>query len=244
LKGIINDAPSIVDYYVEAVIGRRYSFEERGEAAVRAATFITGIEDVIDRNLFIKRVSEKLGIDQDILKNEVHRRLNPKAQKDVLPSRRLKEETLSGLELNLIHLMMECPEVIPALGSSKVMEYFLNKDLKSIGQFWMDCALKESMNPGDAISFIQRIDNPGVEEILLKLLVQESPFQKGRLGSITADMIRQVKRRWYKEQHKNIKDRLLNAQASGDQALGRELLKEKERLIREEKESVELARLN
>jgi len=235
LRCMVEDAPSIVDYYIENIIGRGNSFEERGEAAVRAAAFITGIEDVIDRNLFIKRVAEKLGIDQDILKKEVHRRLHPRAGKDVPLSRPPKEETV-GLELNLIHLMMECPDVIPSIISSKVMEYFLNRDLKFVGQAWIDYSLKEAINPDDVVSFIQRLDNPGIEQILLKLLVKGSPFQKELLNSITSDMIRQMKRKWYKEQYKDIKDRLLNAQASGDQGAGRELLKEKERLMREERE--------
>jgi len=235
LKSMVDDAPSIVDYYIENIVGRGQSFEERGEAAVRAATFITGIEDVIDRNLFIKRVAEKLGIDQDILKKEVHRRLHPRAGKDVPLSRPPKEETV-GLELNLIHLMMECPDVIPSIISSKVMEYFLNRDLKFVGQAWIDYSLKEAINPDDVVSFIQRLDNPGIEQILLKLLVKGSPFQKELLNSITSDMIRQMKRKWYKEQYKDIKYRLLNAQASGDQGAGRELLKEKERLMREERE--------
>jgi len=235
LKRMVDGAPSIVDYYIENVIGRKNSFEERGGAAARAALFITGIEDVIDRNLFIKRVSEKLGIDQDILKNEVHSRLYQKAGKDASPSIRPREQTV-GLEFNLIHLMMECPDVIPSVVESKVMGYFLNEDLKSAGQAWIDQVLKEATINPDAISFVQRLDNPGLEEVMLKLLVQESPFQQESLDSITSDMIRQVKRKWYKEQHKTIKDRLLNAQASGDQALGRELLKEKGQLIREEKE--------
>lgn len=236
LKRMVEGAPSIVDYYIENAIGRGNSFEERGGAAARAAAFITGIQDVIDRNLFIKRVAEKLGIDQDILKKEVQRRLRSNARKEFLTPVQQREAAYSGLELNMIHLMMEYPDVIPSILSSKAMEYFINRDLRLIGQSWIDYAVNETVNPGDAVSFIQKLDNPDIEDIFLRLFVKESPFQKEQLDSITSDMIRQVKRRWYKEQHKNIKNRLLNAQASGDQALGRELLKEKERLMREERE--------
>ncbi len=226
LKRMVEGAPSIVDYYIENAIGRGNSFEERGGAAARAAALITGIQDVIDRNLFIKRVAEKLGIDQDILKKEVQRRLRSNARKEFLMPVQQREAAYSGLELNMIHLMMEYPDVIPSILSSKAMEYFINRDLRLIGQSWIDYAVNETVNPGDAVSFIQKLDNPDIEDIFLRLFVKESPFQKEQLDSITSDMIRQVKRRWYKEQHKNIKNRLLNAQASGDQALGRELLKE------------------
>lgn len=235
LKMIVEGAPSIVDYYIENIIGGGNSFEERGEAAVRAATFVTGIEDVIDRNLLIKRVSEKLGIDQDILKNEVHRRIHAKAGGKIQPSGKTKEEK-AGLELNLIHLMLECPEVIPAVISSKVMEYFLNRDLKSAGQAWIDYTSIKTANPDDAVSFVSGLEKPDIEQALLKLLVKESPFQKEHLNSFTSDAIRQIKRRWYKEQYKNITERMSNAQTSGDQTLVPELLREKERLMREERE--------
>jgi DNA primase len=234
LKAMVEDAPSIVDYYIENVIGGGNSFEEKGEAAVRAATFITGIEDAIDRNLFIKRVSEKLGIDQDILKKEVNKRFNPNARKEVV-SRKSNEEAIE-LELKLIHLMMDCPSVIPSIVESKVTEYFLNKNLKSIGEAWIDSASKPQINPNDAISFIQRLGNADIEKTLLKLLVKESPFNKECLDAMTSDMVRQVKRKWYKEQRNNINDRLLNAQTSGDQTLMAELVKKKEKLIREERD--------
>jgi len=71
---------------------------------------------------------------------------------------------------------------------------------------------------------------------LVKLLIQESPFSKESLGPLSSDMIRQVKRRWYKERHKSLTERLSAAQSSGDSDLGRKLLMEKERLMREEKD--------
>jgi len=236
LKRMVEGAPSIVDYYIDHMIGSGTSFEERGEAAVRAATFITGIEDVIDRNLFIKRVSEKLGIDQDILKKEVHSRLYPAMRKEAPFPRQTKREAV-GPEFNLIHLMMEYPNVLPSIVESNALEYFLDRDLKSIGQGWADYVLKEAtLNPGGALSFLQRLNSSGPSETLTKLLFQESPFSKENLDPLASDMIRQVKRRWYKEQQKKITERILHAQTSGDQTSVPELVKEKERLMREEKE--------
>ncbi|OPY91329.1 MAG: DNA primase [Syntrophus sp. PtaU1.Bin208] len=237
MERLVEEAPSIVDYYIDSMIGGGTSFQEKGEAAVRAATFITGIEDVIDRNLFIKRVSEKLGIDQDILKKEVHSRLYPKMRKEAQLSRLPKKETV-GLEFNLIHLMMEYPAVVPAIIEARAMEYFLDRELKSIGQSWVDhvSAAEASLNPGESFSFLQGLDSSDPVETLMKLLFQESPFSQETLSPLSADMIRQVKRRWYKEQKKTITERLLNAQTSGNQSMVSELAKEKERLLREEKE--------
>jgi len=236
LERRVDEAPSIVDYYIDSVIGGGATFEERGEAAVRAAAFITGIEDIIDRNLFIKRVSEKLGIDQDILKKEVYGRLFPKRSKEAPPSRR-PENRVTGPEVNLIHLMMECPTVVPSVVEAHAMNYFLDRELKSIGEAWGRYVSGEANPaPESALSFLQGLEPSERSEALVKLLIQESPFLKESLGSLSFDMIRQVKRRWYKERHKSLTERLSAAQSSGDSDLGRKLLMEKERLMREEKD--------
>jgi len=236
LERRVDEAPSIVDYYIDSVIGGGATFEERGEAAVRAAAFITGIEDIIDRNLFIKRVSEKLGIDQDILKKEVYGRLSPKRSKEAPPSRP-PENRVTGPEVNLIHLMMECPTVVPSVVEAHAMNYFLDRELKSIGEAWGRYVSGEANPaPESALSFLQGLEPSERSEALVKLLIQESPFLKESLGSLSFDMIRQVKRRWYKERHKSLTERLSAAQSSGDSDLGRKLLMEKERLMREEKD--------
>ncbi|OPY83681.1 MAG: DNA primase [Syntrophus sp. PtaU1.Bin005] len=236
LERRVEEAPSIVDYYIDTVIGGGATFEERGEAAVRAAAFITGIEDVIDRNLFIKRVSEKLGIDQDILKKEVYGRLSPKRSREAPPSRR-PEKRAAGPEVNLIHLMMECPTVVPSVVEANAMNYFLDRELKSIGEAWGRYVSGEANPaPESALSFLQGQEPSERSEALVKLLIQESPFSKESLGPLSSDMIRQVKRRWYKERHKSLTERLSAAQSSGDSDLGRKLLMEKERLMREEKD--------
>jgi len=44
-----------------------------------------------------------------------------------------------------------------------------------------------------------------------------------------------VKTRWYKEKHKELKTKLIRAQERGDAELCHQLLKEKERLLNEQK---------
>jgi len=71
LLELINGAPSLVDYYIDHVLGDQGGFEKDRDSFRKAVAFIKHIENVVDRNLFIKRVSEKLGIDQDLLKKEI-----------------------------------------------------------------------------------------------------------------------------------------------------------------------------
>ena len=69
---LIDLAPAISDYYIEKVLGNGKTFEENRDLVKTAMEFISKIGDererVIEKNLFIKRVAEKLGIDQELLK--------------------------------------------------------------------------------------------------------------------------------------------------------------------------------
>ena len=54
------DAQSLVDYYIENVIGKVATFEEKRDALREAVSFIIHIDNARERDLFIKRVSEKV----------------------------------------------------------------------------------------------------------------------------------------------------------------------------------------
>ncbi len=75
LMGIIDSAQSMVDYYIENFIGRVATVEEKRDALREAAFFIVNIDNISERDLFIRRVSEKLGLNQELLTKEVNRAL-------------------------------------------------------------------------------------------------------------------------------------------------------------------------
>ena len=64
----------ISDYYIDNVLGDGKTFEEKRDMVKTAMEFINKIGDEIEKNLFIKRIAEKLGIDQELLKRETHKK--------------------------------------------------------------------------------------------------------------------------------------------------------------------------
>ena len=55
------------------------------------------------------------------------------------------------------------------------------------------------------------------------------------MEKIFADNIRQIKKKWYKDQHRQIKFKLAQAQEKGNQDLLNSLLQEKEKLLNKER---------
>jgi DNA primase len=50
--------------------------------------FVGKIGDEIEKNLFLKRIAEKLGIDQTVLKREIHRKGELRSRKNAGPDGR------------------------------------------------------------------------------------------------------------------------------------------------------------
>ncbi len=234
LLELIARAPSMVDYYIENVMGDRGTFEKDRDVLRKSLSFIRHIDNAIERNLFIKRVSEKLGIDQDVLKTEISHSMT--ASPNAATKQKKHPGTVDLLEMNLIHILMMHPEKLAVMAETNILNYFISPDLKSLGE-----ELKMfATGPGhfDAVEFISRLDSGVLRERLLRKVIDESSYDEKVLDRLLADTVKQIKRRWYREIKKILMIKMNKAQEAGDMNLCNELLNEKERLLKEERTQV------
>ncbi|MDD5475426.1 MAG: DNA primase [Syntrophales bacterium] len=229
LTGLIDGAPSMVDYYIDSVIKSREKFDGNGRLAREIIFFIKNIPDVIQRNLFIKRASEKLGVDQQVIKDEVNRGsdLN-KSKEPFKPS----GQVIDPVELYLIYLMVEFPERIPFVRKHNILTYCTLSSLRKLGQ-----RIVELYEERGTVTMSEAIDEAGgsdVGEHLLRLAMDDPP-EDSIAERILHDTMGKIKVRWYRERRRNINQRLLEARESGDRLLCDRLLTEKEQLLKEEK---------
>ena len=86
-----------------------------------------------EKNLFIKRIAEKLGIDQELLKKEIH-----KKEVQIKPKTAAKSKTIElqidPVEVHLIRLLLEYPQKTAQVESEKVLDFFLHPELKNSGR--------------------------------------------------------------------------------------------------------------
>lgn len=234
LLELIARAPSMVDYYIENVMGDRGTFEKDRDVLRKSLSFIRHIDNAVERNLFIKRVSEKLGIDQDILKTEISHSMT--ASPNAATKQKKHPETVDLLEMNLIHILMMHPEKLTVMVETNILSYFISPDLKALGE-----ELKMfATGPGhfDAVEFISRLDSGDLRERLLRKVMDDSSYDEKVLDRLLADTVKQIKRRWYREIKKILMIKMNKAQKAGDTNLCNELLNEKERLLKEERTQV------
>jgi len=235
LEEMISRAQSMVDYYIDNVLGRKGGLEETVDAAGDAVRFIITIEDPLQRNEFIRRVAERLGMDQDLLKTEVRRSLTKirKAGRDDEPPQK-ETRPVDAVELSFIYLLLEHPEWISLARDEKAFDYVQSGELKRVAGI-----LSDAVNAKRKVAFAEVMNGLGecpVKERLLKLAVSGVPFEKGVAERIFADTIRKMKIRWFRERQRILKTELIQAQERNDEEGCRRLLVEKEKLIRQEKE--------
>jgi DNA primase len=240
MEELVARAVPMVDYYIEEILGGRGTLEEDRDKLREAVAFLCRIVDAVERNLFIKKVSEKLNIDQEVLKAEVRRVLSREAP-PVAPMKIGYERTRSGLspqpdqlELNLIHMMLECPDRIPAVAASVALACFTTEGLRSLGERLLTTVEKEGGAIPDVFSLVNGLEEGPVRARLLDLLMGESPYSGELIDRLMADGIKKIRERAGRERGKILTRRIKEAERVKDQGLDR-LVEEKNRTLREEK---------
>ncbi len=231
LQELIADAPAISDYYINGVLGAGKTIEEKIDLAKTAIEFVSKVGSVIEKNLFVKRISEKLGIDQSLLKQEVHRREGQGRSTIGVADVKLN---VNPLEMNLICLMLEYPQKTELIEQEKILDLFMDIRLKSLGEkIIQDYKLLGYIDinvilPSDA--------DKKLREGIYKLSIEAPPTDDSMVERSVADNIKRIKEKWFKEQHRQLKLKLTQAQVSGNDELLQQLMLEKQSLMKAERE--------
>ncbi len=235
MADIIAQAISMVDYYIEEVMTKRGSLEDNIDSIGDSISFISHISDPIQRNLFIKRVSEKVGIDQALLKTEIGKALKPSREAPPQSSGR-EEKTIARVdkvELALVHVLLLYPERISMLKDDTFLEYFTSLELKAVAVTLLEWSEKGKAR--DVSDLAGDMKEGALKNRILKLLIEPNPFDEEIVNRVLADAVKKLRDNWYKGRRKSLQRELMKAQEMGDAELKSSLLLETERVLQEEK---------
>jgi DNA primase len=233
LEELISQSQALSDYYIENVLGSGSTFEDKRDMIKSSMEFIAKINDKKEKDLFIKRIAEKTGLNEELLIKETYQN---KAQEEKKVSKTGPPLNINNdlVELHLIQMMLEYPRKIINVEKEGILDYFLQPALQSLGQKIID--EYKLLGFVDAGVILTSNDNASLRDRIFQLMINALPADETVLEKIFADNIRQIKRRWYKEQHHQIKMKLGKAQESGNQGMIDTLLREKEKILIKEKE--------
>jgi DNA primase len=235
LDELIAHAPAISDYYIDNVLGGGKTFEDKRDMIKTAMEFINKIDDEIEKNLFIRRIAEKVGINQELIKKEIHKKnvqLKPKSgsQKQTI------DPHIDPVEVHLIRILLESPQKTAYMESEKVFDYFLHPELKILGEKIVE-AYKLLGFVDINVILSADADRP-LREKIYKLSIDEPPTDDKTMEKDFNDTVRKIKGKWYKEQKRQVQLKLKQADESGDKELIHNLTCQKQNLMKEEKNYV------
>jgi len=228
LYDVISHSPMMVDYYIDTMTGTGDTLEDNLDVSRDSIAFISTISDRVEQNLFIKRVSEKLGIEQSLLKDKIRKASAGSRATGETPYQEKKAGTVDKVELNLIYMMIEYPEKIPVVVRDDILSCLASETLKKLGK-----SITEGVD--DTIGLVRDMEDGPAKENLLQLIM-ERPFSDQEVADrVFDDNLKKIRDKWYKGRHTILKRKLIRAQETNDRELSDSLLRERDRLLKEER---------
>jgi len=230
---VVAKAWPMADYYIDQILGGRGTLEEDRDKLREAVSFLSRLEDDVERNLFIKKVAEALVVDEEVLKKEVLRTLSHSAS--AVPAdlpRRPTAAEMDPSELSLIRMMLEYPAKVSTVRESAILASFRTEELMSLGEelLAMD---REGRTMQDASSLVGTLTEGPLRGKLLALMMQESPYPEELIDRLLADTIKKIRQRLNKERGKILERKIKEAERAGNGELVDRLTLDVEMLTKE-----------
>ena len=232
LDELIALAPSISDYYIDNVLGGGKTFEDKRDMIKTAMEFINKIDDEIEKNLFIRRIAEKSGINQELLKKEIHKK-DVQFKPGSGSSKRTNNPHIDPVEVHLIRLLLESPQRTADVEKEKVLDFFLHPELKNLGEKIVEAY--KLLGFVDINVILSSDADRSLREKIYKLSIDEPPTDNKTMEKDFTDTVRKIKGKWYREQKRQVQLKLKQADENGDKELIHNLTCQKQNLMKEEK---------
>ncbi|MCX7816954.1 MAG: DNA primase [Syntrophales bacterium] len=230
--GLISKAKPAMEYYLETSVGSTYTTQEFMGRLREAIRFVAEMENPLDRRIFVRRIAEYVGIDENLLADEV----------DVLLRSKFEGKAEEGesfaslpvrLEIDLIKVIVEHPDKVEYITKTGAVRYFENDELRELVRYLEDQKAKGySVSVSDVL---YRIYDENLRSMCIKRLMEPLLCDGEKLDRLIADVIVKLKSKWYRKQHQQLRIAIARAEESGDEERCRELLLKKQSLIEEEK---------
>jgi len=231
---LIEKSPPAVEYYLDNVIGSRRDFDRDRDALRESLSFITRMDNAVERNLFIKLAAERIGVDEAILKTEVIQGMGKKPNETVLPKNETRSSSpLDALEMNFITMILAHPDKIPAMIDTDILKCFGSDELRNLGKVIE--TYYGRVGKIDLKDFVDHLEAGSLRDEILSRLIDSGAWEADTADQVFSDMIQQIRRKWFKERKRSLNMRLVRAQQVSDQELCQRLLVEKGDLLKAEK---------
>ena len=232
---ILGDALPVVEYLLDQA-GRRYAtatIEGKVRALRELIPALNGLQDPLERNLYIERVAHRLGLKESQVRAQLRGKSERAEEIGKTPGKTPQGPTHERL---LLQLMLLRGQVIPAVEEVVGKEGFLDprhqKLARELMTFW------ENEKKMDAQAFLNQTGDEELKNLASELLLAEESLVDA--DRTLRDCLRQVKLSRLRQEIQQVDEEIRQRSRQGkEDSAGpsglRELLKRKQRLMTEQK---------
>ncbi len=200
-----------VDFLMESAI-KKYGLSVEGKVRIVSAMkeHLAEIQDSVARSLYIKKMAEKLGIDDSAIMEKVRRAMNTKRSGSNAKSLLRREPGASDkrhkawngsatptesyqMEKKIIAMMLQFPQVLSEIRRQEILSFFENGGLKKIGISILEHKGDSNRMVSDLIAII---DIPQERQLVASLAIEEGRWDiEGCLKLINKQFMASIKRK-------------------------------------------------
>ncbi len=230
----IENAGSLFDFVVGEIVQRNQTATPRGkiDACEEVVPFLKMISDEMERDLYVQKVSQKLGIKQEHIYSKMGSTSKPgrfaRSEKPVL-------QTTSAFQNNaeklILRIMIDYPETIDIVEKEALLEDFTEPDLKELGKLL--CMEIKQHGKHNLPYLFDKLENESWKKIIAELSFQDN--YAGNHVKTLEDCIRDLRLRKSSRERKKVKALIEQAETTRDDSLSLKYQLEYQNLLQEER---------
>jgi DNA primase len=217
-------APGIISFLIEQSIGMHgLSTEGKIRVVTDLKNPLSAINDNVARSLYIKQLSERIGLEEKIILEKVREDSAETEKRNIGHKKKYSDRSGSRLEQQIVAMMLQFPNIMPEIKRNNVIEFIENPHLQSIGK----TILEHQLSSVEQISgLLSRIDNPEQQRLISALAMTEESWDESGCMKLIVQFVKQGQKR----RDRQILDRIKAAEKQNDQETLNSLLKEKQKM--------------
>jgi len=218
-KEIIAGSMPLIEFAINEVIKRHDASSVEGKVKIieDVTPILAKIENKIERDIYIQRVSNRLGIKEDTIVSQLRK---TKKRGSVLQEKGVQFMDEDIVEKLLLKLMLLNNEVVHKIQEEAIIEEFVNKQYKEIGLL----LLEEFNRQGriDSGKVINCLEDENSKSLISQLSIEKESIEDA--PKILKDCMNKIRMHKVDEEIKILDIKIKEAEEKKDEVLQREFL--------------------
>jgi DNA primase len=224
-KEIIAGSIPLIEFAINEVIKKHDASSMEGKVKIieDVTPILAKIENKIERDIYIQRVSNRLDIKEDIIASQLRK---TKKGGNALQEKGIQFMDEDIVEKLLLKLMLLNNEVVHKIQEEAIIEEFVNKQYKEIGLL----LLEEFNRQGrlDSGKIINCLEDENSKSLISQLSIEKESIED--VGKILKDCINKIRMNKLDEEIKILDIKIKEAEEKKDEVLQREFLVSRQEL--------------